>query len=256
MSWRPYTSWTVAFVEPRYSINVGYVARVMANFGLSKLVLVAERGDKLRSATARRYASHGSWILDAARVVPSLGSLRSDAGFLVATTARVPDSPAEVVRRPISPEELMDLAGGREDVVIVLGRDTTGLTNEEIAECDFVLHLRTWTDYPTLNVSHALAIILYEVARIHHLREGGGLRGPSGPTAEELSAFGGIISELLRALGYRDARARKVEILMRRLARRGDGDEVRALMGIMRRALALARPPADPGPDVARASPH
>ncbi|MGC9117004.1 MAG: RNA methyltransferase [Conexivisphaera sp.] len=231
----PYRSWAVAFVEPRYSVNVGYVARVMANFGLGRLVIVSGGGEKLSSATARRYASHGSWILEGARVVPSLRSLRRESGMLVATTARVTGARGGHIRRPVSPEELVEVAGDREDVTIVLGRDTTGLTNEEVAECDFVLHLKTWTEYPTLNVSHALAIMLYEVARIYH--SGHGLYGFSRPLADEISALDSAVSRAASALGYPEGRAEKVRVLMRRLALRGERSEVRAMMGLIRGLL-------------------
>ncbi len=229
-----YRDWAVVMVEPRYSINVGYVARVMANFGLSDLVLVSG-GGKLRTLAARKFASHGSGILERARVVPSLRSLRGERGLLVATTAKVEGSSRRLLRRPISVDELIEVARDRRDVAIVLGRDTIGLTNEEIAQCDYVLHVQTWTDYPTLNVSHALAIILYEVAKGYHGARG--LYGLEPPGAQEISALDGILGRALRALGYEEGRAQRVSLLIRRLAERGDRSEVRALMGVLRRLL-------------------
>ena len=58
-----YKNWSVAFVEPRYSLNIGYVARVVANFGLEELVLVypsLDRGlKKARTKEAIKYAATG-----------------------------------------------------------------------------------------------------------------------------------------------------------------------------------------------------
>ncbi len=233
-----YKSWSVVMVEPRYSMNVGYVARVMMNFGLRDLVIVSGDGRKLMTKTARRYASHGSVILDGARVVGSLRELRGERGLLVATTARVAGRRRGALRRPISAEELVDVAAGREDVALVLGRDTTGLTNEEIAQCDFVLHVPTWTDYPTLNISHALAIILYEIAKAYHGARG--LYGITPPSAEEMAALDAMVSRALRLLDYEEGRAAKVSVLLRRLAGRGDRSEVRALMGILGKLLKAA----------------
>ncbi|BBE41567.1 RNA methyltransferase [Conexivisphaera calida] len=236
----PYRRWSVVLVDPHYGMNVGYVARVMMNFGLRDLVLVSSRGhsDKLGTKAARQYASHGSVLLDSARVVNSLRSLRSEKGLLVATTAKVVGAPRRLIRRPMSVEELVDLAAGRDDVALVLGRDTTGLTNEEIAECDFVVHVPTWTDYPTLNISHALAIILYEVAKGYHGMHG--LYGMSHPSAQELSALDEIVSRTVDILGYEGGRATKVSVLIRRLAERGDRTEVRALMGVLGKFLGHA----------------
>ena len=235
-----YKRWSVVLVEPHYGMNIGYVARVMMNFGLRDLIVVSghDRRDKLNTKVARQYASHGSVLLDSARVVNSLRSLRRERGLLVATTAKVVGAPRRLIRRPMSVEELVDLAAGRDDVALVLGRDTTGLTNEEIAECDFVVHVPTWTDYPTLNISHALAIMLYEVAKGYHDMHG--LYGMSHPSAQELSALDELVSRAVDVLGYEGGRATKVSVLLRRLAERGDRTEVRALMGVLGKFLSRA----------------
>ncbi len=59
------------------------------------------------------------------------------------------------------------------DACFVFGRDTTGLTNEELRECDYSVTIRTLSDYNTLNVSHAAAIVFYAFVRA------GGLEGTS-----------------------------------------------------------------------------
>ena len=48
-------------------------------------------------------------------------------------------------------------------ICIIFGRDTTGLTNSEMQLIDFIIHIPTNPDYPTLNISHALSIVLYEL---------------------------------------------------------------------------------------------
>ena len=50
-------------------------------------------------------------------------------------------------------------------LVIVLGRDSTGLTNEGLQKCDFVVTIPTSKDYPTLNLAQAAGILLYELAK-------------------------------------------------------------------------------------------
>jgi len=240
----PYRRWAVAFVDPQRSMNLGYVARTMANFGLADLVVISGDERKLRSKTAMKYAAHGSRVLENARVLPSIGSLRRERGLLIATTAKVFGASRRVIRRGITPEELVDMAAYREDVAIVLGRDTVGLTNDEIAECDFVMHVPTWTDYPTLNISHALAIMLYAIAKGYH--SGYELYHIAHARAEELSAFNALISRTMDALEYGPGRSRKISVLLRRLAQRGDRAEVRSLMGVIRGLLARADGGAEP----------
>ena len=50
------------------------------------------------------------------------------------------------------------------NICIILGRDTTGLTNNELRLCDLIVTIDTGTNYQTLNISHALSIILYELS--------------------------------------------------------------------------------------------
>lgn len=166
----------------------------------------------------------------------SLKEARAGRGLLAATTAIISGKPSEVLRSAITPGELVDLAGDREDVAIVLGRDTTGLTNDEIAACDYVVHVPTWTDYPTMNVSHALAVILYEVAARYHAGLGFRAR-EEGPSREELDALDALVRAAVQGAGYEGGRAERTVLLLRRLAVRASRREVRALMGVLRRLL-------------------
>src|SRR5262245_63595925 len=76
----------VVLVRPHYAGNLGAAARVMRNFGLTDLVLVAPYAS-VNDLEARRLATHGLSILDAARVVPELGEAVADCVFTLATSA-------------------------------------------------------------------------------------------------------------------------------------------------------------------------
>src|SRR5258707_618815 len=77
----------VVLVRPHYAGNLGATARVMRNFGLSDLVLVAPYAST-NDLDARRMATHGLSVLDAARVVPELGDALSDCVYTFATSAQ------------------------------------------------------------------------------------------------------------------------------------------------------------------------
>jgi tRNA/rRNA methyltransferase len=133
------------------------------------------------------------------------------------------------------PEEIRDIIGDRKDVAIVLGRDTTGLTVSEIQACDLVVHIPTWTAYPTLNISHALAIILYTVARSYKQR--GAIQTRAYPSPEEINKLEGLVREAAHKLGYDEARRERTVLAIRRLVSgpQAGAQEVRALMGLIRR---------------------
>ena len=46
---------------------------------------------------------------------------------------------------------------------MLIGREGTGLNNKEISKCDFIVTIPSSSKYPTLNVSHAASVILYEI---------------------------------------------------------------------------------------------
>lgn len=154
----------IVLVEPRHHINVGYVARIMKNFGVSKLLMVNPIYDM---EEARRYAMHGYHILETATST-NFEELRRNSRMLVGTTALKASSRLNIVRDTVSPIRLAELIYDipkKENIYIVFGREASGLMNSELQMCDIVLTNDTGTDYTTMNISHALAIILYEITK-------------------------------------------------------------------------------------------
>lgn len=151
----------VALVEPRYPVNVGHVARLVKNFGVSKLYLVNPSVDM---SVATVYAAHATDILERARTV-TFGRLRRENQLLVATTAVRASKGSNVIRRTVSPERVSEILRTAKTAALVFGRDTTGLTNDEISQCDVTTRVETGTRYKTLNVGHAVAIMLYVAFR-------------------------------------------------------------------------------------------
>ena len=149
---------SIALVEPKLAINVGYIARLMKNFGLKELLFIKP---KFTASRARIFAVGGKDILDKAKTIDFKELRKFD--LLVGTTAIRGKSRLNIVRDSITPERLVGLLQSSSKACIVLGRESTGLTNRELSYCDVVVNIDTLTDYKTLNISHALAIILYEI---------------------------------------------------------------------------------------------
>jgi tRNA/rRNA methyltransferase len=152
---------SVTLVEPHYPVNLGHTARLMKNFGVKKLYLVNPRVD---ISAASVYASHAADVLDHATVVP-LTTVREENDMLVATTAVRATKKSNVIRRMVGPESVRELMASCRTSSLVFGRDTTGLTNEEIALCDVTTTIDTSSAYRALNLGHAVAIMLYLVSR-------------------------------------------------------------------------------------------
>jgi tRNA/rRNA methyltransferase len=154
----------IVIVEPRLYVNVGHIARVMKNFGVAKLSLVDPSYDIKK---ARRFAMHGYDILDSATIT-GLDKLRQSSKLLVGTTALKGSTRINVLRNTISLIRLADLINAlpkKEKVCIVLGREASGLKNRELEMCDIVMAIEIGTQYRTMNISHAVAIMLYEITK-------------------------------------------------------------------------------------------
>lgn len=158
---------SVVLVEPETPGNIGSVARVMKNFGVRQLLLVNPKCNHLDGEAYGR-AMHAQGILKAAAVVKDFSYLRKS-DCVVATTAAL-GSDYNVLRSPITPDQLAqqlrDFGSGRNkrtSVALVFGREGTGLTSREISDCDLVVTIPSSRKYRALNLSHAVAIVLYEL---------------------------------------------------------------------------------------------
>jgi len=149
---------TLVLVETSNPGNLGAVARVMANFNLSKLVLVNPKCSP-KDIDALVRSKHAYQILKKAKIVKNLDDVRAD--YLIATTAQL-GTDYNIPRSPLSPELLTEKIKNKR-FAVVFGREGDGLTNEEILKCDFSVAIPSSTKYPTLNLSHAVSIICYEI---------------------------------------------------------------------------------------------
>ncbi len=148
---------SIILIEPETSGNVGAVARVMANFDVKDLILVDPRCDHLDEEAMNR-ACHAKSILKKAKV-ESFDDIKRF-NTLIATTSKT-GSDYNVPRVPISPNQLAKKPDKK--IALVFGREGKGLSNKEVEMCDFSVTIPASSKYSALNLSHSVAIILYEL---------------------------------------------------------------------------------------------
>ncbi len=220
---------SVALVEPKYEVNVGHVARVMANFGFHDLLLVTPEVDL---GKARMFASHAVSVLDDAKTC-SFEDLKKRFDYLVGTTAIFDVSPSNVLRSTVPPsfmaEQLSRFSGS---VCLVFGRDTTGLTNEELESLDMIVSIYSAPSYPTLNISHAAAIILYELSK-HSFED-----LETVASEEQRKRVVQYTVNLAKSLSYSEYKIPIVETAVKQLINRGrpSSREATLLLGLLRLA--------------------
>jgi len=148
---------SIILLEPENSGNVGAVARVMKNFGFKELILVNPKCEI--NEECRKRAKNAQDILKNLKIVKKI----LEVDTLIGTTGII-GSDYNVPRSPILPEQLLKL-NLKGNIGILFGRESSGLTNEEIDKCDFTITIPTDKRYSTLNLSHAVTIILYELSK-------------------------------------------------------------------------------------------
>jgi len=226
----------VVLVEPAFEGNVGSVCRAMKNFGFSDLWLV--RPCPLGGA-ARAMASHATEVLEEVITVSTLEEALQNVDVVVGTTGKPGDTLKEHRRLPyFTPAELRTLLEDKKGrVAILFGRENCGLSNEELERCDVVVTVPASEEYPILNLSHAAAIVLYELCGL----EGGDFPLASGDLMELLYSH---FESLLTEVNHPDHKRDKTLLMIRRILGRAmlNRREYFTLMGVLRDIeLALAR---------------
>ncbi|OUX73577.1 MAG: rRNA methyltransferase [Synechococcus sp. TMED90] len=158
----------VVLVEPAGPLNVGSVARLCANFGIDDLRLVAPRCNPA-DAQALRMAVHGQTVLQRASSFTTLLEALSDCQRVVASCGRIDhgDIPLQTSDQAM-PWVEEGLRSGAQ-VALVFGREDRGLSNQELLLSHRAVRLHTGDHYPSLNLSHAVAILLHDLQRNRHL---------------------------------------------------------------------------------------
>lgn len=219
--------------------NIGAVARAMKNMCLHQLVLVNPKVFPSNEATVR--ASGAVDVLEDARVVGSLEEAVSDCHVVIGASARS----RSTVWSPLDPKEAADLAysesaGGQ--VALVFGRESSGLTNEELDRCSHLIHIPSNPDYSSLNVAMAVQVLSYELRMLQLARDAEAAVEPAREVAdppasvEQMEGLFTHLQEALNDVGFlQEGREGKIMQRLRRLFYRAEPDvrEVNILRGIL-----------------------
>lgn len=226
----------IVMVQTSHPGNIGAAARAMKNMCLSRLTLVSPRDFPSEEATAR--ASGADDVLLGASVVDDLDSAVADCRVVIGASARLRSVPWPLLT-PREAAALAERAGAEDPVAIVFGRESSGLSNEELDRCTHLVHIPTNPAYSSLNVAMAIQVVCYELMLVRgnvEAGDGNGLTPARQATAAEMEGFFDHLAQALDDIGFTDAR-RSAKLLrrFRRLFHRAapDPEEVNILRGIL-----------------------
>jgi tRNA/rRNA methyltransferase len=147
--------------KPQLAENIGAVARVMANFGLEDLRLVAPR-DGWPQDRAWASASGADWPLDNARVFSSVAEAVGDLRLLYATTARPRETQMPVLTAREAAANMNDAAGQGLGVGLLFGAERAGLETADLALAAAIVTIPVDPRFHSLNLAQAVSITAYE----------------------------------------------------------------------------------------------
>lgn len=223
----------VVLVNTSHPGNIGAAARAMKNMGLEDLCLVAPQSFPSAEATAR--ASGADDLLARARRVDTLEEAIADATLVIGASARSRTLPMAA----LDPRECAELVAQQPEpgrTAIVFGRERTGLTNDELDRCHFLVRIPTNPEYPSLNLAAAVQVLAYELRMAVRQSSGSAAARYRLATSDEMERFYQHLEETLIAIDFLDAENPRQ--LMRRLRRlfgraRPNENEVNILRGIL-----------------------
>lgn len=249
-------------VSPRNPLNIGAVARAMANFGFEHLSVAAPYTPHWREAKSAVGAPE---LLANASEFGTIADAVARCTFVAGTGSlayRKPEQP--VVSLPdLAPLMQRELAnGGR--AALVFGPEKHGLTREDLSYCHVLVEIPTDARQPSMNLGQAAAVCLYELARpisdaeamqgqahgLPSFRQNAAERmeysridepeAVGKATSQSLDRLASLIEEVMLASNYspetmHDANRHDLRLLLRRL--KPNAHDTRRMMGLFRRIL-------------------
>jgi len=159
---RNFSNLKVILVEPSGPLNVGSVARLCSNFEVEELRIVSPKCD-ISSLEAKKMALKGQKFLKHCQIFENLETAILDCDLVLATCGRIDvskdsafESSEEIFNWTISFKKINNLA-------IIFGREDSGLTNNELLLANKTFNIPTSKNNPSINLSHAVSIVLYEL---------------------------------------------------------------------------------------------
>jgi tRNA/rRNA methyltransferase len=148
----------IVLCRPSHPGNIGAAARAMKTMGLTDLRLVAP--ERFPSPEAQWMATHAVDVLENARIHESLEDAIQDCASAFAMSARPREWSPQVLDARAAAARAAELD---DEVAFVFGNESTGLTNEEMFACQYLVHIPANPQFSSLNLAQAVQVVSYEL---------------------------------------------------------------------------------------------
>jgi tRNA (cytidine32/uridine32-2'-O)-methyltransferase len=207
---------SIVMVGTTHPGNIGAAARAMHNMCISNLVLVNPQCPVGEIAYAR--ASGANVVLDNRRQTEGLQQAVQDCTLVVAASARIRSLPWPQLTTESMAQKIVGLSA-QSRTALVFGREHSGLTNEELQLCDYMINIPTNPDFSSLNVASAIQVLCYEIFKrgVNQVEIEKSKTQDSAATRHELEGYFEHLEQVLTTTQFLDSE--NPGLLMRRLRR-------------------------------------
>lgn len=188
---------SIVLVDTKTPANIGAAARSMMNMGLSRLILVNPPEDKAREA--HKLAAGAHEILEQAAVFSSLIDALGDQGRVFGTS-RHSGRQRKNIRSPRAVAETIFPMLAENRVALLFGNEVNGLEKKDLALCQEIIAIPSSGDFASLNLSHAVMIVAYELF-LASTTQAGQAVGALAPVADT-EDFYQHLQETLQMIGF------------------------------------------------------
>jgi len=152
---------SIVLYKPKYAGNIGSIARAAKNMGISTIIVVSTNSFD-REEMQQRSTHLASDVLDQIQYIDSINEALGNFNYIVGTTARLGKARGPFISPRAAALDIADISQ-KNTVALLFGPEDTGLANEELRLCHAVVTIPTSREFTSLNLSHAVMILCYEI---------------------------------------------------------------------------------------------
>jgi tRNA/rRNA methyltransferase len=159
---------TFILVKPQIGENIGACARSLKNFGFSKLNIVSPRqtwpNNKAKATSVGAFD-----IIKKAKIFDNTYNAIADCNIVISLSARKRD----INKKHISINQFLKIIGTRSNTKfgLMFGPEASGLSNNDLSLSNYVLQIPTSKKFKSLNLSHSLTVICYEIFKLQNFKK-------------------------------------------------------------------------------------
>lgn len=191
---------SIVLYKPKYAGNIGSVARAAKNMGIGNIVVVGQ-ADYDREAMEQRSTHLAADVLDQIRYVSSIDEALCDFQYIVGTTSRMGKARGPFLSPRVVADRIADLSQ-KNKVALLFGPEDKGLANEQLRFCHAVVTIPTSREFKSLNLSHAVMIVCYEIFTASSAAASPTEASPKLALSSELEGMYAQIRTLLADIGF------------------------------------------------------